>query len=289
MDISVPVGNAHFFWDSYSPKKFALDCVPLSALRNANKDVWMYNKEYGGCIEYFSPKGKLIVTSYRLKGAQYWYENFYLYLPGVHHIVWSDTNIIDTPSTVYFAKGRMRRIEFKAFVAVSDTVNVGISVYDHFYGSRTFIVKRVSPNSWDSVLTAVGLPDPIPERKPRFIITEDRYKELLYLHINMDKELKKSLNHISHNIWRKYDRLINQWFHDIISSKIGFYNPDDYEINWKAVGCHPDIARHLQAMVWGRKDHISGINRSTERKNYKGKIRVDLNRVLIKKNIKEGV
>lgn len=283
MEISVPVGNAVFIWDTYSPKRFVVDCIPCEGLRNATKDLWLFNKQHSHLIDYFSPKGKFIVTGYSLKGAQNYYTNWYVHLPGMHHIVWSDINIVDIPVTIPTAKGRIRRLEFKAFVAVSDVVNIGISVFDHFYLNRTFVIKRVPKRSWKSILSSVGLPDPIPVRKPRFTIEEETYKDLVSMRTNFDEELKRSWKHKSFDLYRKYSYLTSKWLHDIISKEIGTYDIEKYTINWRAVGCHPDIAHHFTYMIWDKRDFIWGINKSVERKNYKGRMRVDLNRVLMKK------
>lgn len=280
-EVVIPVGDAKIIYDTGLQRKFIVDCVPMSSVRSANRDLFVTNMEHKDFVEYISPSGRLVISGYNMNKLQHLMQHLYVHIPAMHHIVWSDLHLFDVPVPTNYGM-RDRVVESKAFVSVSDCVNVGISYRDSFYGNRGFIIKRVTKNSWDSILTAAGLPNPIPQRKKKFIITEKCYKRLVEIYNYVIKRRNKRAE-----IWLKekmdeaYD-LTDEWFHDIISTEIGTYDWKKYTINWRAVGTHPDIKVKLSRMLWYEAKEIN-MYACRDNKNFKGKMSVDLNRILIKK------
>jgi len=280
-EVVIPVGNAKVIYEIGRPRKFIVDCVPMSSIRSANRDLHVSYTEIPDYVEYFSPDGRLVIAGYTTSKLHHTIQNLYITIPGMHHIVWSDFLYkelpIETPGGL-----RERRLEIRAFVSVSDTVNVGLVYRDTFFGNKAFIIKRVMKNSWNSILTAVGLPDPIPKRDKKFKISEESYKELIEIHSEGMKSINKRGTKWLRGKNKESIRLTNKWLHDIISTEIGTYNYDNYIVNWRAVGTHPDIKSKLSDLLWREAKDLA-FYACRDSKNFRGKMRVDLNRILIKK------
>ena len=282
----IPIGDAKIFFNTGGKvKEYALDCVPLRALKRDSKSFALSKNEYEDVIDYFPTQSSTTITGFRMREINRHYKGLYIYLPGMHHITWSDIHLFDMPYINSTDKSTTtRRVEAKAFAASSDDVVVGLCVNDVFYKTTKYILKSVGRNSWNSVLTAVGLPDPIRKRRIKFKISEEMYlrlKDILFAY----REQKSYMDKFLH--LKEYDLLIKQWIHDLVSPVLGTFNTDNYEINYRAISCHPDIGIILKEILWSQ-NYMCAYKCKTALNIQRTRMIINLNRLLMRRKIDDS-
>lgn len=281
--IKIPIGDINFFMNRKGVKKFWIDCVPLTAIRSANRDLFIDYNEHPNYVDFIEPQGKLKLTGFKSKWLHKLYEKMYVYIPGMHHITWSDMNIVhlDYDIQLKYHKFNFRDVELKAFVAVSDVVNVGISLYDRVMLQHMFLIRRIGRNQEEAVLSGAGLPDPIPTRMWKFTIYEDMYEDLKKRREYIFERRRKERIH-THSVLPESNNIMAEWVHNLISPEIGTYDFTKYIVNYRAMFMHPDIYRWFRDCLW-LTPTLMKVYSANKNKLYRGKLKVDLNRILIKR------
>src|SRR6056297_2055823 len=210
----IPINNAKIYYNVSKGVfgKYSIDAAPKNAVKKANFDIFFHGMNINDTyVDYWNKEGSYAITGTKKKALKQGFMTHsmvYIYLPGVHHIVYSDNLVYEAEikNSQHFFKDR-KNIFVKGFVAVSDKVIFGVMSYDDTMKIKTFYIKEILRNSVDSVLDATGLPEPIDKFNRKIYVNEDFWYKLK----NISDELYSKDKFKDYKIQEAHGKLYKQY------------------------------------------------------------------------------
>jgi hypothetical protein len=285
--VMLPINNAKIYYNvsKGEQKKYSIDAAPKNAVKSATFDTYFAGTNIRDTyVDYWNKEGNCAVTGTTKKALKLGFQDHsmvYIYLPGVHHIVYSDNFVheVGLSNGQFFFKDK-KNVYVKGFVGVSDKVIFGVMSYDDTMKIKTFYIKEVSPNSAAAVLDATGLPEPIEKNYRKIYMKEDFWYKLK----DINDELRSKEKFKDYKIQELHGKMYKQYRYmmmELFSKYIGEYDPEKYKLNLTAIHCNKttkEIIDRCTYIDYFKRKYFGCRSDSKLR----AKIGIDFNRVLIK-------
>jgi hypothetical protein len=287
IQLTIPINNAKIYYDVSKGHrgKLSIDAAPKASVKNANWDLYFSGMNiFDKYVDYWNKQGRCGITGIKSKKLKYSFQNssiIYMYLPGVHHIAYSDNMVhqVEITNTEKFFKSS-KNLYVKAFVAVSDKVIFGVMSFDDVLKLKTLYIKEVAGKAVDGVLDATGLPKPVPKRTFKVYVKEDFWYNLKDIHDKI-KEKHDFVDYKMNNEQRQRYKDYRYMMMELFSPYVGQYDPEKYKINLRAIKCNTELKRFIDKCTYVDCFTRQYFGCRLDRK-LRARMSIDFNRVLIK-------
>lgn len=281
MILNPKIKDLVFEVDTHQTYKFSLMEFPKVG-KKSKRLLYISNEELENKIHDLpEDTAKTIVEGYPTK-LKLPYPKLGLYLPGAFAVESAEYEYEDVYTIL--DKQMPAKIYVKAFIGVNDHYTIGIIYHSSFHKTFSMRAKMLSHHIDREIHELTGLPYPIPARQVQVYLTEERFVKIrdIYNRACEEKQKRKrSFNYIRPVVFK---RELYQWFEEILREQVGFYDPEKYRVNFRAVQCSSQIVEYVNYILGYDTSCKAAFGPVLDRR-YLGKMSVDLNRVLLKRNV----